>query len=210
MDLIVQIQKLIREYGIEWFKRYYSCYRGIVYDNKDPEFLGRIRITCPKVYGKDSPEYWAWPRGMAAGKDWGFYAIPRIGDGVWVSFEAGDPRYPIWEYGWWASGETPSAAKVSENPNFLFQSPFGHRIEFDDKKKLIAISNKKGFKVILNEKGIFVGDGSKNLNTFFKDLFKLFEETKVSTANGPQPFINVASYTALKADIDKFLTDSQE
>lgn len=208
-NLFTEFKDTLLKYGIEYFGRYYGCYRGLVFDNKDPQNQARIRITCPTIY-KDSPDYWAYPYGMPAGKDYGFYTIPSIGDPVWIMFEGGDPRKPIWTHGWWASGKAPEAAKRKNPTNHVFQTPKGQRIEFDDEKGLVTITNKKGYKVVVNEKGIFIGKGNKNLNKFLKDLFGLFSQTQVSTMLGPQPFINIASYEALKPQIDDFLTDSEE
>lgn len=210
-SLTVWFQETLKLYGIEYFGRYYGHYRGKVYDNKDPQFQGRIRITCPTVYPiGESPDYWAYPIGLPSGKEYGFYTMPSVGDPVWIMFEGGDPRKPIWSPGWWGSGKAPESAKRKDASNHVFQSPKGQRIEFDDKNGLVVITNKAGFKVVVNEKGVFVGKGNKNLHKFLKDLFQAFSNTKVSTMLGPQPFINIAEYEVLKTKIDDFLTDSEE
>lgn len=71
--------------------RYYGVYRGVVYSNQDPLNRGRLRIKVPQVLA-DTPTEWAWPIEESAIRQ----APPLAGQGVWVSFEGGDPSYPIW------------------------------------------------------------------------------------------------------------------
>lgn len=204
-------QETLRTYGLEFFGRYYGYYRGKVYDNADPQSQGRLRIICPTVYPEnDSPDYWAYPLGLPSGKNYGFYTMPSIGDPVWIMFEGGDPRHPIWTHGWWPSNSSPETARRKSPTNHVFQSPKGQRIEFDDEKELAIITTKSGFKVVVNKKGVFIGKGDDNFNKFLTDTFTTFSNTKVATLMGPQPFINIAEYEALKAKIENFLTDSEE
>jgi hypothetical protein len=68
-------------------RRFYGIYRGIVTHNLDPLKKNRIRMNIPQVLG-DQVTNWAW----------GFneFSAPKIGQGVWVMFEGGDPAYPVW------------------------------------------------------------------------------------------------------------------
>ncbi|MEQ8821025.1 MAG: phage baseplate assembly protein V [Sumerlaeia bacterium] len=93
--------KRLRGGGLESFGLYYGRYRAIVHDNADPEALGRLRLKVPQVYGDDVPDYWAWPVGLAGGDQKGVFDIPEVGAHVYVSFEFGRPRYPLWEAGWY-------------------------------------------------------------------------------------------------------------
>ena len=60
----------------------------------------------PEVLG-EIPSGWALPCAPYAGTARGFFAVPPIGAGVWIEFEAGDVSRPIWTGGWWATGEVP-------------------------------------------------------------------------------------------------------
>ena len=146
------------KYGMEAEGRYYGIYRGLVADNQDPDFLGRLKLKVPQVYDDTVPDIWAWSKGMFAGNQIGFFAIPNVDDGVWVSFENGDPQYPVWEYGWFATGEVPNAAKNNGNKptNNVFQTKSGNRLEFDDKDGIIRITNRKGHIIELNDNSISV------------------------------------------------------
>ena len=138
--------------------KFYGCYKGFVFDNKDPEFLMRLRVEVPQVYGEESPEIWALPKGIFCGNKIGFVAIPNKEDAVWVSFEGGDPRFPIWEYGWFARGEMPTAANNNNGKptNTILQTKSGHRIELDDKEgsEVVRITDKFGNIIEMNSNGI--------------------------------------------------------
>lgn len=157
-----ELKQTIREDGMEALGRYYGCYRGIVHSNEDDEFLGRLQVIVPAVTGDEVIEEWAWPKGIYAGKDIGFFAVPNPKDGVWVSFENGDPRFPIWEYGWWAKDQVPSAAKNNgkKPTNQVFQTTSGHRMEFDDKQgeEAIRFVEKNGNKTTMDKDGIIIED----------------------------------------------------
>ena len=88
---------------------YLGKYRGIVSDNKDPFFIGRVRA---KVKDLGDEEFgWAMACTPFAGKGAGFFAIPDVGVGVWIEFEHGDPEYPIWSGCWWGvATDTPVPA----------------------------------------------------------------------------------------------------
>lgn len=72
-------------------RKIYGVYRAVVFDNNDPNKLGRIRLIIPQVFA-EIPTGWCWPSevsGIATG-------VPEVGQGVWAFFEGGDPSFPIW------------------------------------------------------------------------------------------------------------------
>lgn len=93
---------------------FYGKYRGKVLFNIDPLMLGRIIASVPAVSG--SLLNWAMPCVPYAGPQVGFYAIPPIGANVWIEFEGGDPKYPIWTGCFWSEGETPITAAGPPEP----------------------------------------------------------------------------------------------
>lgn len=126
------------ERGLEHFKLYYSIYPGSVADNQDPECKGRLRVSVPAVYGNDVPEYWAFPCGAAAsGVNSGVFDIPAIGDPVWVQFQMGRPRFPVWSPGWWGEksgeNEVPWNARRLPPTTATWRQKCGHRLEFRNK-----------------------------------------------------------------------------
>ncbi len=140
-----------RMFGLEYFKKYYASYRGIVDNVDDEEGLGRIQVKIPQIYGDKVYKYWAWSKGQYAGKNKGQFFIPEKGDGVWISFENGDARYPIWEHGWWAKDQVPETATPL---NKVIQTESGNLIEFDDENKLIRITDAGGSVIELNTEGL--------------------------------------------------------
>lgn len=204
MNPLVYIHKMITGSGIESFKRYYASYRGFVVDNNDPQKKGRIKIKCPAVYKKEIPEKWVFPKGIMSGNGWGFYAIPQIGDMVWISFENGDPSFPIWEYGHWLDGQVPTKADDPKT-KFMFCTPGNQTIEFDDKKKKVIVTDASGNSIEISDKGFQLKKGAVTASLLFEELFTLFESTTVITPLiGPQPFVNIAAYSALKAKFKQF------
>lgn len=93
--------------------RLFGKYRGLVTDNKDPEKLGRLKVSVPAVPGM--AENWALPCAPYAGEQVGFYTMPPIGAKVWVEFEGGDPSHPIWSGCFWQQPEVPS--EIGDNPD---------------------------------------------------------------------------------------------
>src|SRR5262249_40223832 len=75
--------------------RFYGNYRGIGTNTQAPWGRGRSRPLVPEglteVTGGGAP-----PCAPYAGTTSGFSAIPPIGAGVWIEFEAGDTSRPIW------------------------------------------------------------------------------------------------------------------
>ncbi|OPX34351.1 MAG: hypothetical protein B1H11_11045, partial [Desulfobacteraceae bacterium 4484_190.1] len=108
----------LRANGLEAFGRYYSVYRGEVVDNQDPEEQGRILVKVPSLFGDDALPDWAWPRAGVAGDGHGVFAVPTVGSRVWVSFEAGDPKMPVYDGGWWGKpdgeNEAPEALREKD------------------------------------------------------------------------------------------------
>lgn len=145
--------KEIKDKGLEYFNRYYATYRGTVHSNEDPDNLGRLQLKVPNVYGDEAYEEWAYPKGVYAGKDIGSFCLPNDGDTVWVSFENGDSRYPLWEYGWWLEGSVPAGATPEVK---VLQTTSGNKIVFDDEDGLIHIEDSYGNVVELNKNGVSV------------------------------------------------------
>lgn len=190
--------KKIREDGLESFGRYYGIYKGFVASNNDPDNLGRLQLKVPQIYGDDIYDYWALPKGVYSGNGVGSFFIPYKDDFVWVQFENGDPRFPVWDYGWWSKNSAPKGAKPSVK---IIQTNSGHRIEMDDDNKSISIIDANGNIVNLNKDGIYLknsGDTEqavkgntcvKLLNDMLTDFGKI---SAISTSSGVTFAINTS------------------
>lgn len=217
---LADFKNKLLEKGLEYFGRYYSIYRGKVTSIEDPENLGRLRLDVPGIYDKGS-ESWAWPRGVPAGAGFGLFAIPLPGDIVWVSFENGDPRFPVWEYGHWKRGDVPEAARKGAgrqryNSNYVFQTPYGHRLELDDEKKLIRLTHPGGPVLEINQQGIHLGKETSGtyksvlgdkLNEILGEF--LDEVTKITVLTGmgeSSPPENLAKFQEIKSKLTQILS----
>lgn len=121
--------KIVDE-GIESLGRFYSVYKGIVVDNNDTELhQNRLKVCVPGVQGGIIT--WAYPKGQHGSIDSGFkFLNPKIGDLVWVTFEKGDPAFPVWEYYGWGIGQIPYPL---DGPNKMgIVTPNGNIIVIDD------------------------------------------------------------------------------
>jgi hypothetical protein len=129
--------------------RYYGKYRGLVVNNVDPLQLGRLQAMVPEVLG-ESPSGWAQPCAPYGGTACGFFAIPPIGAGVWIEFEAGDVSRPIWAGTWWATGEVPmDQLGVPAQPTTkILRSDFGLIVALDDVKQTITLSDALGVNLV--------------------------------------------------------------
>ncbi len=66
-----------------------GIYRGVVVNAADPQGKARLQIQIPSVLGATME--WALPC-----RDAGSTKLPLPGTAIWVMFEAGDSRKPVW------------------------------------------------------------------------------------------------------------------
>lgn len=132
--------------------RFYGKYRGLVVSNTDPLNVGRIQAMVPEVLG-EIPSGWAVPCAPYSGTQAGFFAIPMVGAGVWIEFEAGDTSRPIWVGGWWGAADVPMKPMgVPTMPTTkILRSDFGLIIALDDTAQNVTISDAAGLnQVVVN------------------------------------------------------------
>ncbi len=105
---------------------------GLVTDLKDPENIGRVRVTYP--YLGDETSDWARLVTQMAGKDRGMFLRPEVGDEVLVAFELGDVRRPYILGSLWSTTDTPPAddGQAAQNNWRFITSRSGHMVKLDD------------------------------------------------------------------------------
>lgn len=155
--------------------RYYGKYRGTVFNNVDPEQRGRIMAMVPDVLGL-TPSSWALPCVPIAGKQNGVYVVPKMGDGVWIEFEQGDPDYPIWVGGFWGIvAEVPLSATAGNPaaPSIVIQSLLQQAVIVSDMPPSVPppvmppvpptggviLRSTTGAYIVVNDAGIFINNG---------------------------------------------------
>ena len=93
---------------------YWGKWRGIVSRLRLSQGIPELKAFVPKIGGKNW-ELPAWAsacvpyagRNPQSGKRYGHFSTPRVGDGVWIEFEGGDLRYPIWTGFWFFKDSYP-------------------------------------------------------------------------------------------------------
>jgi len=125
--------------------RHYGKYRGTVSDNQDPRSQGRLKVKVPEVLA-DVETGWALPCAPYTGDKTGVYAIPAVGAGVWIEFEAGDVSRPIWVGGWWSSDNVPTdEGGTKATPDVrITRSEEGLMVAFHDDSKTLVVSDSDG------------------------------------------------------------------
>lgn len=139
--------------------RYYGKYRGHVTDNKDPDKLGRLKAKVPRLLG-DEETGWALPAFAYGGAaQQGLFAIPDVGAGVWIEFEAGDLSYPVWTGTWYTSNAIPESATPAKK---VFKTKSGHKLVLDDDGGTLEIADSNGNSIVMDSTGIEISDANGN------------------------------------------------
>lgn len=153
------------KYGFELFGKYYSIYRGFVVDTEDPEGLCRVKVLVPEI-SRYRIDRWAFPRNLYSGKGYGIQCLPQKGDIVWVEFEKGNPKYPIYSLGYYGANEKPK--EFSENTTYGIVTPGGVTVSIDDKNGYIKATLKSGLGIRVTPKGVsLIVNSGDNRETIF-------------------------------------------
>jgi Type VI secretion system/phage-baseplate injector OB domain len=129
--------------------RFLGKYRGLVVDNNDPMMRGRLKAMVPAVLG-EIPSGYAEACVPYAGTTSGFFAVPPVGAGVWIEFEAGDPSRPVWTGCWWASGEAPISEMGAPPTPYrkILRSETGLIVSLDDTAGTVTLSDIAGLNIL--------------------------------------------------------------
>lgn len=69
--------------------RLHGIYRAVVVNAADPLRRSRVQVRVKDVLGTGVA--WALPCVPVGSR-----AVPKVGAGIWVMFEGGDPDHPVW------------------------------------------------------------------------------------------------------------------
>lgn len=130
---------------------------AVVTNTHDPKNWGRVKVKFPWLTEADEST-WARVLSSGAGPDAGFFAVPDVGDEVFVAFEQGDFNFPLVLGGVW-NGRHPlppaaHKASASQKPQVrTWCSRTGHQITLFDTEKKIEIKSAAGLTIILDDNG---------------------------------------------------------
>jgi hypothetical protein len=142
---LINLIDRIKTYGLEQvFQRYYSTYRAQVTEIKDEEMRGRIKVKIPMLFGDEALPNYVLPKGhRGAGKNKGEFYPPKVDDWIFVEFEMGDLKHPVWVAGGW-HGEKELSPKFTHVENIPmvhgYIDPSGSRILYDETKDKTKLS----------------------------------------------------------------------
>lgn len=142
--------------------KYYGKYSGVVVDNEDTEFRGRIKVRVETVFG---PKDVVQARPCFAS---GHFFVPDVDALVWVEFEAGDCRYPLWVGTWYPVDGTPPEGRASPPTHRVIHTPSGHVVELSDEpgEEKVVIRHKSNAFVALQKDGSVVVSNEKGSHLF--------------------------------------------
>jgi len=129
--------------GEQESNRVYEPVIGIVTDNKDPDKLLRVKVKIPSLSAADTT-FWVSVVSYGAGKDRGWFFMPEVNDEVLVAFEHGDIDHPIILGALWNGKDAPPEDSSGANNKRTIVSRSGSKIELDDEKNTITITDGGG------------------------------------------------------------------
>lgn len=126
--------------------RFYGVTIAEVTNNKDEEGLGRVKVKFPWLSDTDE-SFWARILTPMAGKAYGMYFLPEVGDEVLVAFEHGMIEFPYILGGLWnGKDKPPDTNSDGKNNKRVIKSRSGNIIRLDDTEgeEKIEIIDKSG------------------------------------------------------------------
>ena len=147
-------------------QKFHGLFRATVVNNVDPMQLGRLQVMVPDVSGL-ALSSWANPCFPTGGPGMGFFSVPMISAGVYVSFEQGDPDYPVWLGTFLGSvAEKPLLANSAPPPTpaITLQTPLKNGIVISDALGPmgvggITLQSASGATIAVNDTGIMILNG---------------------------------------------------
>jgi len=149
----MSLNELFGQENEDQAKSIYGVAIGIVTNNKDPEKLGRVKVSLP-WRGESDESYWARVASPMAGNERGMVFYPEVDDEVLVAFEQGDVNHPYVIGSLWNSKDRPPETNISGKNNLRkIKSRSGHELIFDDtaQQEKVEIKTKAGHRIVLDD-----------------------------------------------------------
>jgi uncharacterized protein involved in type VI secretion and phage assembly len=123
-----------------------------VYDNNDPEGMGRIKVLFYWGIGGYNVTDWVRMVQPHSGAGKGFYFIPEIGEEVLVGFEGGNADKP-YVIGTQYNGKQSSGYSTPGNDQKVIHTRSGCKMIFNDAEKSIFIEDPSGNTWLMDGQG---------------------------------------------------------
>jgi uncharacterized protein involved in type VI secretion and phage assembly len=166
--------------------RWYGVFPATVTDIKDPDGIGRVKVTLPWSADTGSDRYEAWARvaTLMGGNNRGSWFVPDKDDEVLVSFEAGDVRRPFVLGGLWNGEDAPPQTMDGAGKNdlkvlcsrngvkvtlddtdgqekFIVETPGGQKITMKDGPGSVEIVDSNGNSMKMESSGVTITASAK-------------------------------------------------
>jgi len=119
--------------------------------DEDPEGEQRIQVQLPYLQ-IETPGIWARLTQGHASSGFGHFFVPEVGDEVVLGFFNDDPGYPVILGSLYSSSRTPPYTLEAENNTKAVVTRCLHRIEFNEKDKIITIVTPSKNTLVLDDK----------------------------------------------------------
>jgi len=130
----------------------------------DPAGEQRIQVKVP-VLQAETEGVWARLLQSHASSGFGAFFLPEVGDEVVLGYFAGDPSHPVILGSLYSSSRTPPYALAAPNDTKAFVTRCRHKIEFDEKDKVITVTTPGNNRIVLSDKDKSILLSDQNGNT---------------------------------------------
>ncbi|MGZ8157267.1 MAG: phage baseplate assembly protein V [Methylobacter sp.] len=164
LDLSAHEQQLLERVQNGWGGLWYGVFPALVLDIKDPDKMGRVKITLPWSPDPNGGRYEAWARlaTLFAGNNRGSWFIPDVDDEVLVAFEQGDGQRPYVLGGLWNGRDRSPESMDGAGNNYkkVLRSRNGVKVTLDDQdgQEKLLLETPGGQKITMKD-----GPGSVEL-----------------------------------------------
>ena len=117
----------------------------------DPDGAQRIQVRTPALEA-EAPAVWARLLMPYASEGFGMLFAPEVGDEVLVGHIAGDPAHPVVLGSLYGGKHAPPTELAQGNPIKTLVTQSGHKLEFDDKDKVVTLQTPAGNQLVLSDK----------------------------------------------------------
>lgn len=130
----------------------------------DPAGEQRIQVKVP-VLQAETEGVWARLLQSHASSGFGAFFLPEVGDEVVLGYFAGDPSHPVILGSLYSSSRTPPYALAAPNDTKAFVTRCKHKLEFDEKDKVITVTTPGNNRIVLSDKDKSILLSDQNGNT---------------------------------------------